>query len=59
MAKTSRRTKEIAAAFVFLARPCCSSHITGEILPIISAPIRAVERNRQLTVREPEAVVRR
>ncbi|HJS60589.1 MAG TPA: SDR family oxidoreductase [Pseudolabrys sp.] len=27
--------EEIAPAFVFLAAPCCSSYITGEILPII------------------------
>ena len=27
--------EEIAPAFVFLASPCCSSYITGEIIPII------------------------
>jgi NAD(P)-dependent dehydrogenase (short-subunit alcohol dehydrogenase family) len=27
--------EEIAPAFVFLAAPCCSSYITGEVLPII------------------------
>ena len=27
--------EEIAPAFVFMAAPCCSSYITGEILPII------------------------
>jgi NAD(P)-dependent dehydrogenase (short-subunit alcohol dehydrogenase family) len=27
--------EEIAPAFVFLAAPCCSSYITGEILPIV------------------------
>ena len=27
--------EEIAPAYVFLAAPCCSSYITGEILPII------------------------
>jgi NAD(P)-dependent dehydrogenase (short-subunit alcohol dehydrogenase family) len=27
--------EEIAPAFVFLAAPCCSSYISGEILPII------------------------
>jgi NAD(P)-dependent dehydrogenase (short-subunit alcohol dehydrogenase family) len=27
--------EEIAPAYVFLAAPCCSSYITGEVLPII------------------------
>jgi NAD(P)-dependent dehydrogenase (short-subunit alcohol dehydrogenase family) len=27
--------EEIAPAFVFMAAPCCSSYITGEVLPII------------------------
>jgi len=27
--------EEIAPAFVFMAAPCCSSYITGEILPVI------------------------
>ena len=27
--------EEIAPAFVFLAAPCCSSYITGEILPVV------------------------
>lgn len=27
--------EEIAPAFVFLAAPCCSSYITGEVLPIV------------------------
>jgi NAD(P)-dependent dehydrogenase (short-subunit alcohol dehydrogenase family) len=27
--------EEIAPAFVFLAAPCCSSYITGEVLPVI------------------------
>lgn len=27
--------EEIAPAFVFMAAPCCSSYITGEILPIV------------------------
>jgi len=30
-----RAAEEIAPAYVFLAAPCCSSYITGEILPII------------------------
>jgi NAD(P)-dependent dehydrogenase (short-subunit alcohol dehydrogenase family) len=29
--------EEIAPAFVFTAAPSCSSHITGEILPIVGA----------------------
>jgi NAD(P)-dependent dehydrogenase (short-subunit alcohol dehydrogenase family) len=27
--------EEIAPAFVFLAAPCCSSYITGEVLPVV------------------------
>ena len=27
--------EEIAPSYVFLAAPCCSSYITGEILPVI------------------------
>ena len=33
--KRAAQPEEIAPAFVFLAAPCCSSFITGEILPII------------------------
>jgi hypothetical protein len=33
--KRPAQPEEIAPAFVFLAAPCCSSYITGEILPII------------------------
>jgi NAD(P)-dependent dehydrogenase (short-subunit alcohol dehydrogenase family) len=33
--KRPARPDEIAPAFVFLAAPSCSSHITGEILPMI------------------------
>jgi NAD(P)-dependent dehydrogenase (short-subunit alcohol dehydrogenase family) len=33
--KRAAQPEEIAPAFVFLAAPCCSSYITGEILPII------------------------
>jgi NAD(P)-dependent dehydrogenase (short-subunit alcohol dehydrogenase family) len=32
--------EEIAPAFVFLASPCCSSYITGEILPIIGGYVQ-------------------
>lgn len=30
--------EEIAPAYVFLAAPCCSSYITGAILPVIGGP---------------------
>ena len=33
--RRAAQPEEIAPAFVFLAAPCCSSYITGEILPII------------------------
>ena len=33
--KRPAQPEEIAPAYVFLARPQCSSYITGEILPII------------------------
>ena len=33
--KRPAQPEEISPAFVFLAAPCCSSYITGEILPII------------------------
>src|SRR6185295_11806891 len=33
--KRAAQPEEIAPAFVFLAAPCCSSYITGEILPVI------------------------
>jgi NAD(P)-dependent dehydrogenase (short-subunit alcohol dehydrogenase family) len=33
--KRPAQPEEIAPAFVFLAAPCCSSYITGEILPVI------------------------
>jgi NAD(P)-dependent dehydrogenase (short-subunit alcohol dehydrogenase family) len=33
--KRAAQPEEIAPAFVFMAAPCCSSYITGEILPII------------------------
>ncbi len=33
--KRPAQPEEIAPAFVFLAAPSCSSHITGEVLPII------------------------
>jgi NAD(P)-dependent dehydrogenase (short-subunit alcohol dehydrogenase family) len=33
--KRPAQPEEIAPAFVFMAAPCCSSYITGEILPII------------------------
>src|SRR5262245_47297421 len=33
--KRPAQPEEIAPAFVFLAAPCCSSYITGEVLPII------------------------
>jgi NAD(P)-dependent dehydrogenase (short-subunit alcohol dehydrogenase family) len=33
--KRAAQPEEIAPAYVFLAAPCCSSFITGEVLPII------------------------
>ncbi len=39
--KRAAQPEEIAPAFVFLAAPCCSSYITGEILPIIGGYIGA------------------
>lgn len=33
--RRAAQPEEIAPAFVFLAAPCCSSYITGEILPIV------------------------
>ena len=33
--KRAAQPEELAPAYVFLAAPCCSSYITGEILPII------------------------
>jgi NAD(P)-dependent dehydrogenase (short-subunit alcohol dehydrogenase family) len=33
--KRAAQPEEIAPAFVFFAAPCCSSYITGEVLPII------------------------
>lgn len=33
--RRAAQPEEIAPAFVFLAAPCCSSYITGEILPVI------------------------
>jgi NAD(P)-dependent dehydrogenase (short-subunit alcohol dehydrogenase family) len=33
--KRAAQPEEIAPAYVFLAAPCCSSYITGEILPVI------------------------
>lgn len=33
--RRAAQPEEIAPAFVFLASPCCSSYITGEILPVI------------------------
>jgi NAD(P)-dependent dehydrogenase (short-subunit alcohol dehydrogenase family) len=33
--RRAAQPEEIAPAFVFMAAPCCSSYITGEILPII------------------------
>ena len=33
--KRAAQPEEIAPAFVFMAAPCCSSYITGEVLPII------------------------
>jgi len=33
--KNAGQPEEIAPAFVFMAAPCCSSYITGEILPIV------------------------
>ena len=33
--KRPAQPEEIAPAYVFLAAPCCSSYITGEVLPII------------------------
>ncbi len=31
--KRAAQPEEIAPAYVFMAAPCCSSYITGEILP--------------------------
>jgi len=33
--KRAAQPEEIAPAFVFMAAPCCSSYISGEILPVI------------------------
>jgi NAD(P)-dependent dehydrogenase (short-subunit alcohol dehydrogenase family) len=33
--KRAAQPEEIAPAFVFMAAPCCSSYITGEILPVV------------------------
>jgi NAD(P)-dependent dehydrogenase (short-subunit alcohol dehydrogenase family) len=33
--KRAAQPEEIAPAYVFMAAPCCSSYITGEILPVI------------------------
>ena len=33
--KRAAQPEEIAPAFVFLAAPCCSSYITGEVLPVV------------------------
>lgn len=33
--KRAAQPEEIAPAFVFMAAPCCSSYITGEVLPIL------------------------
>lgn len=33
--RRAAQPEEIAPAFVFMAAPCCSSYITGEVLPII------------------------
>jgi len=33
--KRPAQPEELAPAYVFLAAPCCSSYITGEILPIV------------------------
>ncbi|GAB2177185.1 SDR family oxidoreductase [Dongia sp. agr-C8] len=33
--KRPAQPEEIAPAYVFLAAPCCSSYITGEVLPVI------------------------
>jgi NAD(P)-dependent dehydrogenase (short-subunit alcohol dehydrogenase family) len=33
--KRAAQPEEIAPAYVFFAAPCCSSYITGEVLPII------------------------
>jgi NAD(P)-dependent dehydrogenase (short-subunit alcohol dehydrogenase family) len=33
--KRAAQPEEIAPAFVFMAAPCCSSYVTGEVLPII------------------------
>lgn len=33
--KRAAQPEEIAPAYVFLAAPCCSSYITGEVLPVI------------------------
>ena len=39
--KRAAQPEEIAPAYVFLAAPCCSSYITGEILPIIGGYVGA------------------
>jgi NAD(P)-dependent dehydrogenase (short-subunit alcohol dehydrogenase family) len=33
--RRAAQPEEIAPAFVFMAAPCCSSYITGEILPVV------------------------
>ncbi|HEY3645980.1 MAG TPA: SDR family oxidoreductase [Gammaproteobacteria bacterium] len=33
--KRAAQPEELAPAYVFLAAPCCSSYITGEILPVL------------------------
>jgi NAD(P)-dependent dehydrogenase (short-subunit alcohol dehydrogenase family) len=33
--KRPAQPEEIAPAFAFMAAPCCSSYITGEVFPII------------------------
>jgi NAD(P)-dependent dehydrogenase (short-subunit alcohol dehydrogenase family) len=33
--KRAAQPEELAPAYVFMAAPCCSSYITGEILPVI------------------------
>jgi NAD(P)-dependent dehydrogenase (short-subunit alcohol dehydrogenase family) len=33
--KRAAQPEELAPAYVFLAAPCCSSYITGEVLPVI------------------------
>jgi NAD(P)-dependent dehydrogenase (short-subunit alcohol dehydrogenase family) len=34
--KRAAQPEELAPAYVFLAAPCCSSYITGEILPVMA-----------------------